>query len=473
MAGTVTDASGGVVPQATVTATNTDTGIRQTVATDHKGFYSFASLPIGRYDLEIATHAGFEPYRRTGIVLDANGALTIDAILEVGERSDVVTVIENQLHVETSSTQMGEVITGAQITAVPLNGRSFTDLLALQPGVAPVTSITSDTVQDVGASALSPSGDLNPGTISINGQREFANSFLVNGSDVEEDVNMGAAIVPNLDSIAEFRILTNNFDAEYGEFSGGQINVVTKSGTNALHGDIFEFVHAADLDARNYFSPTRGAFDQNQFGGTFGGPIQKNKIFFFGDYQGTRSTQGVKTRPQIPVPSHRTGPGHLSDLASSFRHHRRRWKHHPDNGQAGRIGLACFRKSWATRFRRANPTTRPDAPVRSSVFFEDATIPPSAWSAPATNLLQYIPTPSNANGTFTQPPPTTRHCETTRVLTGSMPTRAGGCSPPTTSSTTGRRTIPTRSRKAGQTCQASTRSVRAASQLIDLGIPKR
>ena len=151
-----------------------------------------------------------------------------------GREVRVVTVVENQLHVETTSTQMGEVITGAQMTAVPLNGRSFTDLLALQPGVAPVTTITSDTVQDVGASALSPSGDLNPGTISINGQREFANSFIVNGSDVEEDVNMGAAIIPNLDSIAEFRILTNNFDAEYGEFSGGQINVVTKSGTNAF-----------------------------------------------------------------------------------------------------------------------------------------------------------------------------------------------------------------------------------------------
>ena len=103
-----------------------------------------------------------------------------------------------------------------------------------------MTSLTPDT-QDVGVSALSPSGDLNPGTISINGQREFANSFVVNGSDVEEDVNMGAAIVPNLDSIAEFRILTSNFDAEYGEFSGGQINVVTKSGTNAFHGDAFEF----------------------------------------------------------------------------------------------------------------------------------------------------------------------------------------------------------------------------------------
>ena len=161
ISGTVTDASGGVVAKATVTATNTDTGIKQTVATDDKGFYSFPDLPVGHYDLEVAS-AGFRPYRRTGIVIDANSALSIDAALEVGERLDVVTVVENQLRVETTSTQMGEVIPSAQMTSVPLNGRSFTDLLALQPGVAPVTTITSDTVQDVGASALSPSGDLNP-----------------------------------------------------------------------------------------------------------------------------------------------------------------------------------------------------------------------------------------------------------------------------------------------------------------------
>ena len=307
ISGTVTDASGGVVAKATVTATNTSTNIRQTLITDDKGYYSFTSLPVGTYDLEI-TDAAFRPYRRTSIILDANSALTVNAILELGSRSDVVTVVENQLHVETTSTQLGEVITAPQMTAVPLNGRSFTDLLTLQPGVAPVTSITSDTVQDVGASVLSPSGDLNPGTVSINGQREFANSFIVNGSDVEEDVNMGAAIIPNLDSIAEFRILTSNFDAEYGEFSGGQINVVTKSGTNAYHGDVFEFLRNTNLDARNYFSPTRGTFDQNQFGGTVGGPIRKNKIFFFADYQGTRSTQGVDSG-QIPVPSV-AGPNH-------------------------------------------------------------------------------------------------------------------------------------------------------------------
>ena len=123
-------------------------------------------------------------------------------------------------------------------------------------------------------------GDLNPGTISINGQREFSNAFIVNGSDAEEDVNMGTAIVPNLDSIDEFRILTNNFDAEYGEFSGGQIVVTTKSGGNTFHGNVFEFLRNTNLDARNYFSPTRGTFDQNQYGGTFGGPIHQEQNVF-------------------------------------------------------------------------------------------------------------------------------------------------------------------------------------------------
>jgi Carboxypeptidase regulatory-like domain len=316
VSGTVKDASGAVVPNAAVSATNIDTGVRATLTTNGSGFYSFSQLNIGRYTIAIEKD-GFKPYQRTGVSVDANSALTVDAILNPGKASDVITVTENQTQVETTSTQVGEVITGARMTAVPLSLRSYTDLLSLQPGVVPVTSITSDTVQDVGASALSPSGDLNPGTISINGQREFANSFIVNGSDVEEDVNMGAAIIPNLDSIAEFRIITSNFDAEYGEFSGGQINVVTKSGTNDFHGSAFEFLRNTNLDARNYFSPTRGEFRQNQFGGTLGGPIRKNRLFFFGDYQGTRSTQGVDTG-QIPVPSLQDRAGNFSDSPNLF-----------------------------------------------------------------------------------------------------------------------------------------------------------
>jgi hypothetical protein len=400
VSGTVTDPSGAVVPKVTVTAIDTDTGIRQNVLTDDKGFYSFPNLPIGHYDLEMATPA-FRSYRRTGIVIDANSALTVDAALEVGGRSDVITVTEDQLHVETTSTQIGEVITGQQMTAVPLNGRSFTDLLALQPGVAPVTSITSDTVQDVGASSLSPSGDLNPGTISINGQREFANAFIVNGSDAEEDVNMGAAIVPNLDSIAEFRILTSNFDAEYGEFSGGQINVVTKSGTNDFHGDAFEFLRNTNLDSRNYFSPTRGAFDQNQFGGTFGGPIRKNKIFFFGDYQGTRSTQGIASG-QISVPSSQDRTGNLSDLATPSNNV---FVTRGANGNtipttvSGPYFANLLSQALGYPVSQGEPYYTPGCTSATCVL-PGAVIPQSAWSAPAMNLLKYIPSPNNANGTF-------------------------------------------------------------------------
>ena len=190
ISGTVTDSSGAAIAKANVTATNTDTGIRQTTATDDRGFYSLPNLPVGRYELEVAS-TGFRSYRKTGVVVDANSALRIDAVLNVGDRTDTVLIVDPPYLLDTISTQNGQVITGGQITSVPLNGRSFTDLLALQPGVAPATSITSDTVQDVGASVLSPSGDLNPGTISINGQREFANSFIVNGSDVRRRCEHG------------------------------------------------------------------------------------------------------------------------------------------------------------------------------------------------------------------------------------------------------------------------------------------
>ncbi len=396
ISGSVKDATGAAIPRAAVAATNTSTGVRQTTSSDDRGSYSFLSLPIGSYDIEV-TSPGFKPYRRTGVVIDANSALIVDASLEVGENNETVTVSDAAVHVEAISSQMGQVVTGKQMTTVPLNGRSFTDLLSLQPGVVPATSITSSTVQDVGASALSPSGDLNPGTISINGQREFANAFLVNGSDVEEDVNMGSAIVPNLDSIAEFRILTSNFDAEYGEFSGGQINVVTKAGTNEFHGDGFEFLRNTDLDARNYFSPTRGAFDQNQFGGTLGGPIRKNSIFFFGDYQGTRSTEGADTG-QIAVPSNQDRMGNLADLASSFVTTDASGNTIPTT-VSGPYGASLLSGKLGYTVSAGEPYYTPGC-TSSTCVFPGAVIPQKAWSAPAMNLLKYIPSPNNTNGTF-------------------------------------------------------------------------
>src|SRR5579883_998371 len=317
ISGTVKDQTGGAMPATSVTARNAGTGVTQTVQTNAEGFYAFPSLPVGQYEIDV-TQAGFKPYKRTGLIIDVNSKLQVDIDLEVGEQTQQLTVSENAVQVETQSSQMGDVVTGSVMTAVGLNGRSFTDLLSLQPGIVPMSTQTPDSIVMSGVTvAITPSGDLNPGNQSISGQREDANGFLVNGSDVKEEMNGGTAIIPNLDSISEFRVLTNNFDAEYGNYAGGIVNVVTKGGTNALHGDAFEFLRNTVLDARTYFSPQRETYQQNQFGGTLGGPIKKNKLFFFGDYQGTRTIQGLDTGLK-PVPSLAERAGNFSDAANLF-----------------------------------------------------------------------------------------------------------------------------------------------------------
>jgi carboxypeptidase family protein len=385
ISGTVIDPSGAVVPKATVTATNTDTSVKQAVKTNDAGTYSFPILPVGHYVVDI-TVDGFKPYRRTNITVDVNSAIVVDAALELGESAEAVTVEESAVQVETASTQIGDIISAGNVVALPLNGRSYTDLLALQPGVTPVTTITSQTVQGLGQAVFSPSGGLNPGVISINGQREAANGYLVNGADAEETGSMAAAIIPNLDSIAEFRILSDNFDAEYGKYSGGQINVITKSGTNRFHGDAFEFLRNTDLDARNPFSPTRGEFIQNQFGGIVGGPIVRDKIFFFSDYQGTRQIEGTDTG-LIPVPSPADLTGNLIDQAISL------------TGTVGQ-GESCTVAGQCLADRLSQKLGYPVSVgeqyyspgcTNATCVFPNAVIPKSVWSAPATNLLKYIP----------------------------------------------------------------------------------
>jgi hypothetical protein len=385
VAGIIKDPGGRVVANAEIIFREARTGLTYQTRSDNRGAYTFPVLPVGHYELQVQA-PGFSSYERTDVVLDTNAALTIDAALQVGVVAETVSVVDNTLHVETSSTQLGQVITGRQMTAVPLDGRSYTDLLALQAGVAPQTSITATTVQDVGATVLNVSGTLNPGTISVNGQREFANYFSVNGADVEEDVNAGTSVIPNLDAIDEFRIITSSFDAEYGEFSGGQVNVVTKSGGNHFHGNVFEFLRNTDLDARNYFSPTRGAFRQNQFGGTLGGPIHRDRVFFFADYQGTRQTQGVDTGT-ISVPSAADRLGNLSDLS---------------NNLTGVVGGPYF-ANLLTQKLGYGVTSGESYYVAGCVsssqcVFPNATIPQAAWSTPAQKLLQYIPAPNTALG---------------------------------------------------------------------------
>ena len=297
------------------------TNVQSTAVTDAKGFYNFPTLNVDTYNVT-ASQAGFRDYLQSGVKIDANSAVRIDIAMELGTVNNTVNVKSDALQVETQSTQNGVLIDGTKITSVPLNGRSYIDLLKLQPGVSPYSHSQDSDTSGIGATQVS--GDLDNGQQSVNGGRTGSNAFMVNGANAEEGVHNGAAMIPNLDSIAQFRIITNNFDAEYGNYSGGQINVVTKSGSNQYHGTVFDFLRNTDLDARNYYSPTRGVYIQNQFGGTAGGPIRKNKMFWFADYQGTRQILGQTQ--SYPVPSDADRTGDLSDQRiPSSRHSSRRW----------------------------------------------------------------------------------------------------------------------------------------------------
>jgi hypothetical protein len=385
ISGTVMDQTGAAIRGVTVVALNQDTGVRQTVVTDASGFYSFSALGVGTYTIS-ASQPGFETFDETGIKVDANSSMRTDLQLKVGATLTTELVQSNAVQVETQSTQLGEVIGSARIVSVPLNGRSYTDLLALQPGVSPYNATTEGTTTGV-------SGNLNPGNVSINGGREASNGFMVNGGDVNDGLNNGAAIIPNLDSISEFRIITNNFDAEYGNFSGGQVNVVTKSGTNSFHGSGFEFFRNTDLDAANYYARgVRGAFNQNIYGGTVGGPIRKDKVFFFADFQGTNQTEG--TTQNYPVYSNADLTGNLTDQASVL------------TGAVSSTGLASYlsNKLGSTvsenePYYQSSCTGTSWTPGSSTgCVFPGAVIPQKAWDPAAAGMLKYIPTSNTSEG---------------------------------------------------------------------------
>jgi hypothetical protein len=392
ISGTVTDSSGAAVAGATVTATNVATGVGVTQQTNGDGFYSFQSLPLGTYTVDVV-QKGFKAYKQTGLVVDVNSALVVDVALQVGQNTETVEVSSSALHVDTASTQMGEVIEGKQMTDVPLVTRSYTDLLALQPGVVSQSSGMNGALGGSFTSAgFSPplvSGDLNAGALSVNGMREAANGFILNGILVQETGFSGAGAIPNLDSIAEFRILTNNFDAEYGNYSGGQINVVTKSGTNEWHGNAFEFLRNTNLDAANYFNQgQRGSYHQNQFGGTFGGPVIRDKIFFFADYQGNRLIQAV-TQVIPGAPSAATESGDLSGIAQNL------------------IGTTVDGAAWAKQLSsQLGQTVTAGEPYYfvgctsyANCVLPNAQLPTSAFSPISTKLLPYILPANSAIGT--------------------------------------------------------------------------
>jgi hypothetical protein len=397
VSGTVTDASGAAVPGVDVVALNEATGVSFQAKTDARGFYSFNALDVGSYTVT-ATMNGFEVVQVTKIKVDANSSIKNDILLKVGSVSETEQVTSSQVQIETQNTQLGEVIEAQKIVAVPLNGRSYTDLLSLQPGVSPYTA-TSE------GSASSTSGNLNPGNQSVNGGREGSNGFMVNGANVTDGYQDGASIIPTLDSISEFRIITSNFDAEYGNFSGGQVNVVTKSGTNQIHGEAYEFFRNTALNAYPFYKQigaTKPPFNQNIFGGTFGAPIKRDKIFFFGDFQATKQT-AANTTNSLTVPTAANLSGDLSDSVSATALDKfARPDGHDLIGGGGVVGTG-----WANVLSsRLGYTVTPTEPyyyvgciTTAQCVFPNAQIPQAVFSSTAVPLSKYIPAP-NSSGSF-------------------------------------------------------------------------
>ncbi len=411
--GIVKDPSGATVTGAQVTLRNSDTGLSRKITTDSAGSFEFLAVPVGEHYAVDVEAAGFQKASQPEIKLVVNQRYRADFTLAVGAATQTVEVKANAVQVEATSTQLGDVIEGHKMTSLPLNGRSYTDLLGLQAGVTPSQFSTGFTRY----SDRPVSGTLFAGNVSVNGEREAANSFLVNGGDVEESRNNGASVVPVLESIQEFRLITNSFDAEYGRFAGAVVNVVTKSGTNALHGSLFEFLRNDKLDARNFFDHDlidpisgqtipgsgRGVLKQNEFGGTAGGPIRKNRLFFFGDYQGTREVRGVTTGV-INVPSQLERGGDFSDAAAVgyspltgvVRGDNVAGNHTMDEILSQRLGYTV---SSGEPYWVSGCQTLADAQTGMCVF-PGQIIPQSAWSPAAAPTMNFIPLPiATAQGT--------------------------------------------------------------------------
>lgn len=387
MSGTISDPTGALVSSATVTLIDQATGeISKFVSNEDGGFG--ISIEPGIYTVEISA-PGFDTFQQQSVRIALGAETQINVTLQIQAHQDSVEVSASGNEMDVSSTVVGDELSHEKLVAVPLNGRSMTDLLGLQAGVIPQSSRQSNAVVMSGCTTTPPSGDLNPGNVSVSGQRETANGFAVNGSSVEEDFSNIAAVVPNLDSISEFRVLTSGFDAEYGNFSGGQVLVVTKSGSNDLHGSVFEFFRNTNLDASNYLSRERAAYDRNQFGGTLGGQLLRDRLFFFGDYQGTRMKQGLETG-HIAVPTADNRRGDLSSQASQL---------------TGKVSGDYLASLLSRRLGRTITTGEPYysstcTVANAACVFPDGLIPESAWSAPSKSLLSFIPMPNVGANVF-------------------------------------------------------------------------
>jgi outer membrane receptor protein involved in Fe transport len=387
--GTVTDASGGAVPDVNVKLVNIATNVTRESNTSATGEYLFLEVPVGAYQIEI-NQSGFKKFVRKDITVDLNAVVGVDIILAIGGSTETVEVTGAPPVVDTSSTQLGAVVGERASTQLPLNQRDVYQLLQLQPGVQ--SQLGNDTFY----------GSDKPGVVTVNGGRGRSNNYSVNGGDGNDLFANLPAVEPSPDSIEEFRVITNSFDAEYGRNSGAVVNVVTKSGTNELHGSFYEFFRNDVLNAHPFtFVPTpKPGFKQNQFGGTLGGPIKKDKTFIFGSYEGRRIVQGVVSQPvTVPTADELAGDfsavgqaAGLTDFAGTL-----------NDGTVAQIlqnrcgsQLTPGGQAALNTVIASNISGFPN-PQPYSAVFPGLKIPVQCFDPVSVNLLQYIPGAGSAN----------------------------------------------------------------------------
>jgi hypothetical protein len=304
--GTVTDSSGAVVANVQISIKNEDTGEVRTVTVDAAGFYAAPNLLPGKYDIS-ATAPGFSTTVQNGVTLTVGAQQLLNIKMRVGQVTQTVEVQEQAPAIDLATSTIGGVVGREAVVQLPLNGRDWTSLATLEPGVDSVGSIQANT----GGPDRARRGYGVQMTIS--GSRPTQNNYRIDGISVNDYTNGGPGSVEGstlgVDAVQEFSVLTSNYSAEYGRTSGGVVNALTKSGANAFHGDVYEFLRNSALDARNYFDAPGGipAFRRNQFGASLGGPIIKDRTFFFADYEGLRQNQGVTAQVVVPSAAARQG----------------------------------------------------------------------------------------------------------------------------------------------------------------------
>ena len=383
--GRVSDPSGAILAGVKVALVNEATNVSRDTKTNENGDYDFVEVPVGTYRLEFDL-TGFKKNVRRGVSLDINQVITLNMTMQVGATQEVVDVTSEAPLVETTSTQLGAVVGDRAVSELPLNSRDTYQFLQLQPGV----------MSTVGSSNSIVYGSNNAGAVSVNGGRGRSNNFSVNGGDANDQFVNLPTVQPSPDSIAEFRVLTNTFDAEYGRNSGSVVNVVTKSGTNQFHGNMYEFFRNKVLNANAYCFSADGCpkpqFNQNQFGGTFGGPLLKDHTFFFASYEGRRIRQGIQS-PAVTVPTLAERPS-ATQAFSDF------------SGESPFSGTLV--NAYALNQRTGCVTglgAAPNIPDGSaySDLFPGNIIPLACMDPTAVDLLQFVPTPTIGNTLVTVP----------------------------------------------------------------------